>query len=139
MLFRSRTPFQWNATANAGFTTGKPWLKVNPDYTTINEEAQEKDPTSTLNYFRKLTKLRKDYPTLIYGKYTLLDKDNPDVFAYTRESDGKKLLVLLNFHNKTIKVNTGLDVSKAKVLINNYEKPSIDGSLRPYEAVIYEL
>ena len=134
-----RTPFQWNATANAGFTTGIPWLKVNPDYTTINEESQEKDPNSVLNYFRKLTKLRKDYPTLVYGKYSLLDKDNPDVFAYTRESDGKKLLVLLNFHNKTVKQNTSIDLSKAKVLINNYDKPANDGSLRPYEAVIYEL
>ncbi len=134
-----RTPFQWNATANAGFTTGIPWLKVNPDYTTDNEEAQEKDPNSTLNYFRKLTRLRKDYPTLVYGRYSLLDKENPDVFAYTRESDGKKLLVLLNFHNKTVKANTGLDISKAKLLINNYEKQTADGSLRPYEAVIYEL
>ena len=76
---------------------------------------------------------------MIYGKYILLDKDNPDVFAYTRELDGKKLLVILNFHNKTVKVNTGLDVSKAKLLINNYEKPNTDGSLRPYEAVVYEL
>ncbi len=134
-----RTPFQWNATANAGFTTGKPWLKVNPDYITVNEEAQEKDPNSVLNYFRKLTKLRKEYPTLVYGKYSLLDKDNPDVFAYTRESDGKKLLVLLNFHNKTVKANTFIYISKAKILINNYEKPTTDGSLRPYEAIIYEL
>ena len=61
------------------------------------------------------------------------------MFAYTRKSDGKKLLVLLNFHNKTAKANTSIDVSKAKVLINNYEKPATDGSLRPYEAIIYAL
>ena len=76
---------------------------------------------------------------LIYGKYTLLDKDNPDVYAYTRELNGKKFLVLLNFKNKNSTVNTGIDMSKAKLLINNYTTASTDGTLRPYEAVIYEL
>lgn len=134
-----RTPFQWDSTVNAGFTTGSPWLKINTNYKMINAAAQEQDQNSTLNYFRKMTKVRKDNPVLVYGKYTLLDKDNPDVYAYTRELDGKKFLVLLNFKSNTAKANTGIDLSKAKILINNYPAASTDGTLKAWEAVIYEL
>jgi oligo-1,6-glucosidase len=134
-----RTPFQWDSTANGGFTVGKPWLKVNPNYTDVNLVNQEKDPHSTLNYFRKMVELRKGNKTLIYGKYTLLDKPNPKIYAYTRELDGKKLLVLLNFSDANATADTGIDVSKAKILINNYNSKSPDGQLRPYEAIIYEL
>ena len=134
-----RTPYQWDSTFNAGFTTGTPWLKVNPNYKTINAAAQEKDNNSCLNYFRKLTSLRKAYPVLVYGKYTLLDKTNPDVYAYTRELNGKKILVLLNFTSKNATADTGIDVSKVKMLLNNYPEKSTDDKLRPYESVIYEL
>jgi oligo-1,6-glucosidase len=134
-----RTPMQWDNTSNAGFTTGTPWLKINPNYTNLNVSAQEKDAGSCLNYFRKMVALRKENDVLIYGHYTLLDKDNPDVYAYTRELEGKKLLVLLNFTSKTAMVNTGIDLSKAKVLIRNYKSALANSSLQPYEAVIYEL
>jgi len=134
-----RTPFQWDNTANAGFTTGIPWLKVNPNYLQINAAAQESDPNSTLNYFRSMVQLRKKEPTLVYGKYTLLDAQNPSVYCYTRELNGRKLLVLLNFKANTATPNTGIDLSKANVLIGNYPSPSKDGQLRPYEAVILEL
>lgn len=134
-----RTPMQWDTTENAGFGKGKPWLPVNGNYKTVNVSAQEKDENSILNYFRKMIKLRKDNEVFIYGKYTLLDKDNPDVFAFTRELNGRKVLVLLNFKNKNSMVNTGIDVKQAKPLINNYSTASTDGSLRPYEAIIYEL
>jgi oligo-1,6-glucosidase len=135
----SRTPFQWNDSAGAGFTTGTPWIKVNPDYKTINEAAEENDANSVLNYFRQIVKLRKDNPVLVYGKYTLLDKDNGDVYAYTRELNGKKLLVILNFKSKTSTVNTGIDLSKAKLLLDNYASPSKGETLQPYEAMVYEL
>lgn len=136
----SRTPMQWNSSANAGFTTGKPWLPINPNFITVNVEASEKDANSILNFVKKLIALRKEHKdVLVYGKYTLLDKDNKQVYAYTRESGNKKFLVLLNFTSATSKANTGIDISKAKVLINNYEKPNADGSLKPYEAVVYEL
>ena len=134
-----RTPFHWDTTANAGFTTGTPWLKTNPNYKMINAAAQEQDQNSTLNYFRKMIKLRKDNAVLVYGKYELIDKDNPDVYAYTRELEGKKFLVLLNFKGKLSTVNTGIDLSKTKVLINNYPTASTDGTLKPWEAAIYEL
>ena len=137
-----RTPFQWNSGANAGFTTGKPWLTVNANHQTVNVEAEEKDENSVLNYFRKLTTLRKKELTLVYGKYTLLDKDNEDVYSYTRELNGKKLLILLNFKAKEAEAKTGLDLSKAKILMSNYNytTPSnYDGKLKPYQAVILEL
>jgi oligo-1,6-glucosidase len=134
-----RTPFQWNTTTNAGFGSGTPWINVNPNYTTINAEAEDKDANSVLNYFKKMVQLRKDNLALVYGKYSLLDKDNPSVYAYTRELNGKKFLVLLNFTAKEATVNTGIDISKAKMLINNYSTASANGSLKPYEAVVYEL
>ena len=134
-----RTPFQWDAQQNAGFTTGTPWLKVNPNYTDVNAELQEKDPNSTLTYFRKLVQLRKNEPTLIYGKFELVDENNPAIFAYTRELNSKKLLILLNFTSKNASAKTGINVSKAKVVMNNYATSSKTEELRPYEAVIYQL
>ncbi|HLK27664.1 MAG TPA: alpha-glucosidase [Puia sp.] len=134
-----RTPFQWDSSANAGFTTGMPWISVNKNYKTINASAQENDAKSCLNYFRKIVKLRKDNPVLVYGKYTLLDKDNPNVYAYTRELDGKKFLVLLNFTNKTAAFNVGFDISKAKLLIDNYVKDNSGNELKPYEAIVCDI
>lgn len=133
-----RTPMQWDTTLNAGFGAGTPWLPVNSNYKTVNVAAQDKEPNSILNYFRRMQQLRKSNPVFIYGKYTLLDKENTSVFAYTRELNGKKCLVLLNFKDKQSVANTGLDLSKTKVMISNYPDPSKDGTLRPYEAVIYE-
>lgn len=134
-----RTPFQWNASKNGGFSTGEPWLKVNDNHIFLNAEAQEKDPNSNLNYFRKMTKLRKSNLALVYGKYTLLDKENPNIYAYTREFEGKKLLVMLNFTSKNAIANTGINTANAKVLINNYPIASKSLELRPYEAVVLEL
>jgi oligo-1,6-glucosidase len=135
----SRTPFQWNDSANAGFTTGTSWLKINPNYKTVNAAAEENDANSCLNYFRKIVKLRKDNLVLVYGKYSLLDRNNKQVYAYTRELNGRKLLVLLNFSSTNANANTGIDVSKAKILIDNYTSTNNSNSLRPYEAVLYEL
>ena len=138
----SRTPFQWNDAPHAGFTSATPWLKVNPNFVTINAAAQEKDAGSCLNYFRKLIDLRKNIPILIYGKYSLLDKNNPKVYAYTREMDGQKILVLLNFSKDNASAAIDIKIDKAKLLISNYtgntlRKDAI--TLRPYEAVVYEL
>lgn len=135
-----RTPMQWDQSTNAGFTTGlKTWLKVNPNYPTVNVAAQENDPGSTLNYFRKMARLRKTEPALIYGDWALVDAENPDVFAYTRILNNKKLLVMLNFKAQSANLQMGdMDMSKAKVLIGNYPESSSNGQLRPYEAVILE-
>lgn len=138
-----RTPFQWNNSANAGFTTGTPWIKVNPNYETINESIQDKDPSSILNYFRKVVQLRKDHTVLTYGAYKLLDKNNPSVYAYTREDNGKKILVVLNFTAKKATTNITVNTKGAEVLLSNYANAPAAGkpiiSLRPYEAVVYKL
>jgi oligo-1,6-glucosidase len=136
-----RTPFQWDNSANAGFTTGNPWIKVNPNYTTVNVATQERDPNSVLNYFRKLVRFRKNELALVYGKYTLLDKDNPDIYAYSRELEGKNLVVLLNFKAKESTVSiTHLNLSKAELLLDNYSTESkMPLTLRPYEAKIYKI
>ena len=134
-----RTPMQWDTTINGGFSSGKPWLPVNKNYRTINVAAQDNDANSCLNYFRKMQKLRKENEALIYGKFALVDNDNADVFAYTRELNGKKFLVLLNFKNKKSTVKTGVDLNKAEVVISNYTSATTDGTLKPYEAVIFEL
>ncbi len=134
-----RTPFQWDSSVNAGFTTGKPWIPLNPDYTTVNVAAEDKDQGSVLNFFRKLVALRKaNSDVLVYGKYSLIDKNNPAVYAYTREADERKFLVLLNFTAKEAPVVTGTDVRNKKILINNYEG-AVTETLKPYQAVILEL
>lgn len=140
-----RTPFQWSNTNNGGFTSGTPWIKVNPNYKIINETAQENDPGSCLNYFRKLVKLRKENLALVYGKYMLLDKNNPSVYAYTREYEEKKFLVLLNFSTHIARAEIQQDITNAKLLLSNYKDlpaNNIDKTfikLRPYEAIIYRL
>ena len=134
-----RTPMQWENAPQGGFTTGTPWLKVNPNYASVNVVNQEKDPNSILNYFRKMVQLRKSEPTLIYGDWALVDRTNPSVFAYTRTLAGKTLLIMLNFKAKEAKIDTkGLDLTKAKVLISNQTTPSVFGTLKPYEAVVLE-
>ena len=140
-----RTPFQWNNTTNAGFTTGKSWLKINPNYTTINQEAEEKDANSTLNYFRKLVQFRKDNLVLVYGKYTLLDKNNPKIYAYTREGEGGKMLIILNFSTGPSTSTVDINISNAQLLLTNYKDVPVKNisnttiTLRPYEALIYKI
>ena len=137
--YNARTPMQWNDSVNAGFSTGTPWISVNPNYKTINEEDENKDPNSILNYFRKMTALRKANMVLVYGKYTLLNKDNPNVFAYSRELSGTKFLILLNFKKEPSSVTTGINMAGAKLLLDNYSSPSKSNTLQPYEAAVYQL
>ena len=134
-----RTPFQWNSEINAGFTFGKPWLKVNSNYKTLNADNQENDLNSTLNYFKKLVQIRKNNLTLVYGNFEIIDAENPDIFAYTRELNGEKLLVVLNFTDKKVKLNSSFELNKSKVLLGNYSASSKDGFLNPYESVIFKL
>ena len=132
-----RTPFQWNSSENAGFTTGKPWLKINPNYKEINVELEEKDENSPLNYFRKMLKFRKENQALIYGKAEYYDLENENVFAYSRELDSRKLLVLINFKESDATANVPFELKDAKYLFGNYD--SFNGTLKPYQAVILEV
>ncbi|HSK14296.1 MAG TPA: alpha-glucosidase C-terminal domain-containing protein, partial [Phnomibacter sp.] len=133
-----RTPMQWDASPNAGFTTGTPWIAINANYVNRNVALQEKDPESCLNHFRAMTRLRREHKVLVYGKYTLLDADNANVYAYTRELNGKKLLVLLNFSGEDAPTAHGLDVMGSRVLINNYKEANSE-VLKPFQAVIFEM
>ena len=137
-----RTPFQWDATGNAGFTTGTPWINVNPNYKTINAAAQEKDPNSTLNYFRKMVKLRKALPELVYGKYDLLERDNEKVYAYTRTYNGKKVLVLLNFSSSKTKFDIPKKTGALNILMNNVASISVKNNtvtMEPWQALVIRL
>ena len=137
-----RTPMQWDNAKNAGFSSGTPWLPANENYKKINVAAQEKDPNSELNHFKKMVQLRKDHPVLVYGKYTILQKEHPDVYAYTRELDGKKVLVVLNFTEKKTVIQLSEAASIGETLINNYNHFSIRKNeilLLPYQAIIFEL
>ena len=137
-----RTPFQWDASANAGFTTGIPWIKINSNKDSVNVASLEKDPNSTLNYFRKMVKLRKDNKDiLVYGKYTLLDATNADVYAYTREANGEKVLVLLSFSKNGGTFNAG-KMQLGEEWINNLQPLKVVSntiSLQPYQACIVKL
>ena len=137
-----RTPFQWDATPNAGFTTGTPWIKVNLNYKKINVGAEEGDINSCLNYFRKIVQLRKNNKVLVYGKYELLDKENPKVYAYTRGEGAEKIIVILNFSKEKVdwSLPSGLTVD-ATPLLNNYQTIAVSGSisLEPYQAVILKV
>lgn len=132
----SRTPVQWDDTENAGFTKGKPWIKVNPNYKEINAKKCYDDPDSVFHYYKKMIALRKSEPALIYGVYTLFRPDDEELFLYTRELDGKKFYVVLNWTNKELDFKPDIDISGMTVRISNYEAPQA-GKLRPYEAVIY--
>lgn len=138
-----RTPFQWDSGLNAGFTAGKPWLKINTDYTTVNAAAQEIDSTSVLNYFRKMIALRKNTPAFIYGSYKLYDADNSKVFAYTRTLNSEKYFVVLNFSNsETDYILPDQLKTLTNVKLTNYGGPkvkNITGStihLHPWQSVI---
>jgi len=134
-----RTPMQWDGTEHAGFTTGKPWLAVNENYTSIHAAEQENNPNSVLNYFRKLIQFRKENPLLVYGAFTLVDENNQQLFAYTRTLKNQTFLVVLNFSDASALLHTTLPLEESTLRISNYEIPSNNNWYRPYEAVVYEI
>jgi oligo-1,6-glucosidase len=140
----ARTPFQWNDSENAGFTDGSPWIKVNPNYDYINVKAQLEDENSILNYYKKLITLRKNKGIIVHGEYTLLLKENKDIYAYTRKLVDETLLVICNFHENSAEFSlpSNIKYKHSELLISNYdtESKSIDKiKLKPYEARVYLL
>lgn len=141
----TRTPFQWNNSLNAGFTTGTPWIKVNPNYKTVNVAVEEKDPESELFYFKKMVALRKSSPVLVYGDYEVFDIENPDVYCYTRMHGAAKMLVVLNFSAKSISypLDKGINTTEARVLMNNYKTQATilnhQVDLKPLQALVFQL
>jgi len=138
----ARTPMQWDSTENAGFTTGKPWLKVNKNYKFINAEDCLQDKDSIFYHYKKLINIRKHNDTIIYGNYKLLLPEDKNVFAYSRELNGDKIVVVCNFYNKEINLNFKEDFNNVEILLSNYKDSSIlmkDLKLRPYEAIMYRV
>jgi oligo-1,6-glucosidase len=137
-----RTPLQWNADRNAGFTTGVPWIRINPDYRMVNVAAAEADTSSVLHYFRRLIRLRKAEPVLVHGKYELLDPENPEVFAYTRSLGGRTVMVALSFSPAGGRTAVPSGQAAGKILANNLATSPVRGAelvLGPYQAVVLEL
>ncbi|WP_141604384.1 glycoside hydrolase family 13 protein [Terrilactibacillus laevilacticus] len=138
----ARTPMQWNGTDHAGFTTGTPWLKVNPNYETINAEQALKDPDSIFYHYQKLIRLRKELPVVVYGQYDLIAKEHPDIFAYTRTLEDTVLVVVNNFHDKEAVFEWPSHISHddADCLISNYPfdlKQDLSSiKLKPYESFV---
>ena len=132
----ARTPMQWDASKNAGFTTGTPWIAINPNYKKINVEDQLKREDSVFNYYKKLIRLRKENEIIVYGNYELLLPEDENIFAYVRTLDNQKLLVVCNFSKSEQKFDFQ-GYENAKVLISNYNRDDReDGILKPYEATV---
>lgn len=140
----ARTPVQWNASEHAGFTTGTPWIAVNPNYKEVNVEQAVADPDSIFHYYKQLIKLRKENDVIVYGTYDVLLDDHEQIYAYTRTLKKEKLLVILNFsdHRPVFRLPEDMICRDVEVLISNYEQPEEPDvssiKLRPYEAVVYK-
>lgn len=137
-----RTPMQWDDTENAGFTSGTPWKRVNENHKEINVAKQNNDPNSILNHFRRMTKVRKDHPVLVYGKYEILQKEHPTIYAYTRTLGDEKMLVLLNFSDANAEITLPGFENFNTVVINNYDALTFENQtvdLKPYQAVILKI
>lgn len=142
----SRTPMQWNREMNGGFSTGTPWLKVNPNYTEINVEAELKNPESIFHYYKKLIELRRGNQTLIYGSYKLILEEHDEIFAYLRTSKEQTYVILTNLfgHNAEVEPPKKLVGKQGKLLLSNYEMElgveTFDTmTFRPYEARVYQI
>lgn len=128
----ARTPMQWDDSPNAGFTTGKPWLPVNPNYHQINAKAALADPDSVFYYYQKLIRLRKSTPVISHGDFTLLAPEDENVFSYLRENEDSRLLVVCNFTDREQAYQIPDGFENARCLIANY--PDTAAALRPFEA-----
>ena len=137
----ARTPMQWDGSANAGFTTGTPWIMVNPNYTEINAKTEMEDPDSVFRYYQKIIGLRKKEKVMVYGTYQLLDPDNEKLYVYTRTLDNEKLLVICNFTEEEETYSVPEEFSKGEVLISSYhrEKAEKEIMLKPYEALVLKI
>ncbi len=139
----ARTPMQWDATAHAGFTTGQPWLEVNPNHDQVNAAAERADEASVFHHYRRLIALRHDDPVVRYGDFRMLLPDDPAVYAFTRSFEGVSLLVACNVSGEEREVTVEALTDDAELVLGNLARvASIDGrrlTLRPWEAVVLRL
>lgn len=137
----ARTPMQWNKEQNAGFSSGNPWIEVNPNYLEINVKKDLQDPNSIYRFYQKLLKLRNNNQVLLDGNYDLITPEDSAIFAYTRSSDKDKVVIICSFVPYKVKYELPEDfVNKNKVILSNYDDREDMASntiyLRPYEGVV---
>ena len=134
-----RTPMPWNGTEKAGFTTGTPWMDINPNHKSINVEDEEKDPDSVLNFYKELLKLRKAMPVLQEGSIEPLLEDDPQILAYRRHLGQDHVLVLANFSGDPAEIPARLIPEGARKLLGNCNDSMEEGKLRPWELAVLQL
>jgi oligo-1,6-glucosidase len=138
----ARTPMQWNGIKNGGFTEGgKTWLKMNPNFKSINVQADGENPNSILNYFKKLIRFRKENPVLVYGSFEDILPDHEKLYAYKRTGENEQLLILNNVSSEKIELKTVLDtpLSILTLLMSNFTTKTPTWTLQPYESRIYRI
>ncbi|QQZ10257.1 alpha,alpha-phosphotrehalase [Heyndrickxia vini] len=142
----SRTPVQWTSDVNAGFTEGTPWINLAPNYKEINVERVLQDKDSIFYHYQKLIQLRKQYEIITDGEYELILDNHPSIFAYLRNGNNEKLLVINNFSGKETSFELSEDVQiegySSEILLSNYSdsNPHFQQvQLRPYESIVYHL
>ncbi|EEK46550.1 alpha,alpha-phosphotrehalase [Bacillus paranthracis] len=140
----SRTPMQWNAEMNSGFTTSTPWISVAENFKEINVEKALEDKESVFYHYKELIELRKTYDVITEGEYAILDENDPKIWAYTRTTESEVLLVINNFYGEeitySVPAHVQLDGMQQEVLLSNYKDSSKDITnldLRPYESIVY--
>ena len=140
----ARTPYQWDSSENAGFTSGKPWIKVNPKYTDINLEADRSSEDSIFDFYKKLIEMRKTNPAIVEGDLEFLLEDHESILCYLRRSPEQSLLVVANYCGNNVKFDMPHELCDGKwerLLTNKKDTvPSVLGSreLLPWEVEIYE-
>jgi oligo-1,6-glucosidase len=136
----ARTPMQWTGGDQAGFTTGTPWIEVNPNHAGINVEADRADPDGVFDFYRRLIALRTSSPVVVHGRYRPYAEDHPSVFAFTRDLDDRRISVIANFTGSEVvfDVPDGLAIRGECMLCNYTPRDDLSGvlRLRPYEAVV---
>jgi oligo-1,6-glucosidase len=141
----ARTPVQWDASDNAGFTSGTPWIKVNPNYKEINVAGALADPNSVFHYYKKLIQLRRENPVIVYGIYDLILDSHEEIYAFTRTLEEERLLVILNFSRNmpVFHLPENIIFANTELLLGNYEVNAHEDiheiTLRPYEARVYRI
>ncbi|WP_210134793.1 alpha-glucosidase [Staphylococcus sp. GDX8P80P] len=135
----SRTPMQWDDSPNAGFTEGEPWFPVNPNYKQINVAQQLEDADSVLNFYKQLIQLKKSHDIYTYGQFDLIDADNENVFAYTRQLDGKTVVVAGNLTDKQSSLTLPFAIDDEAIKLHNYTSQLDVTALKPFEAFVAEI
>lgn len=136
----ARTPMQWNSNEHAGFTTGEPWLAVNPNYKHINVEQDLKSKDSIFKTYQQLIQMRKDNPIIVKGSYKLLIAEHPTIFAYEREYEGEKWIIIANISKEEAQTDS-IVLNSNDLILNNLESLNLDNqllTLEPYQAVVFK-